>query len=376
MKLALFFTRNVSLEMWVDLGLFDREKRLYEEHLRLGHIKKVYWLTYGKNDVALSEKLKIEKRLHPDIEILSMPYCFSGKWGRLLYSFLMPFIHQKVLKSITILKTNQMDGSWSAIITKFLFQKSLLLRTGYIITELESKINKGNKIRNKAFEMIERMAYRSADLSVVSSVHNKNYLIKKYKINKRLIHVIYNYIDTNLFLPMTQKKYENRIVFVGRLTKEKNLFNLIEAISKTGLILDIYGKGALQGKLAYFAKKIGAEVNFKGTVPNDKLPAILNQYHYYILPSLFEGMPKTLIEAMSCGCMCIGTDVPGINEVIEDGKTGFLAKGVDSESILFAIQRATNVDNKYILSQAVSKVQEKFSLAKICQKEYQIFSLL
>ena len=64
MKFALFFTRGISLKTWIDTGLFDREKQLYEEHLRRGHLGKVYWLTYGADDAAVANELRAADRLH------------------------------------------------------------------------------------------------------------------------------------------------------------------------------------------------------------------------------------------------------------------------------------------------------------------------
>ena len=64
MNLMLFFTRGVSLEIWLKSGLLEREKLIYEEHLNQGNLNKVYWLTYGCNDVSLSKKLKQDGKLH------------------------------------------------------------------------------------------------------------------------------------------------------------------------------------------------------------------------------------------------------------------------------------------------------------------------
>ncbi len=61
-------------------------------------------------------------------------------------------------------------------------------------------------------------------------------------------------------------------------------------------------------------------------VPNAEIPDILNQYAVYALPSRFEGMPKTLLEAMSCGLACVGTNVAGTKELITHGETGLLAE--------------------------------------------------
>ena len=57
MTIALFFTRSVSLETWLMSGLFDREKLLYEAHLENGNLDKVYWITYGSNDLRLAKNL-------------------------------------------------------------------------------------------------------------------------------------------------------------------------------------------------------------------------------------------------------------------------------------------------------------------------------
>ena len=71
-------------------------------------------------------------------------------------------------------------------------------------------------------------------------------------------------------------------------------------------------------------------------MPNFDLPALLNQARVFIQPSLYEGHPKTLLEAMSCGLPCIGSDVTGIKEDIEHGVTGYLC-GTDSDAIAEAI---------------------------------------
>ena len=97
--LSLFFTRGVSLEIWVSQGLFDREKLLYEEHLTQNNLNKIYWFTYGSSDKRLAEQLKKEGRLHKDILIFEMPKLFNvPKIGSYLYSFFLPIIHKKFLK--------------------------------------------------------------------------------------------------------------------------------------------------------------------------------------------------------------------------------------------------------------------------------------
>ena len=277
MILALFFTRGVSLETWVYTGLFDREKLIYEEHLRRGHLKTVYWLTYGSHDTEIAKQLRAENRLHPGIQVIAMPGIFKSKIGRLIYSFLMPLLQKTCLKQADIYKTNQMDGSWSAVLAKYFYGKPLIVRTGYTLSSLANRLKK-SKTRILIYQMMERLAYKYANCVIVTSKSDDKYISDSYMVPAEKIEILSNFIDTNLFKPLKTKKYADRIVFVGRLTKVKNLFNLISAMLKTDLTLDIYGKGELQKSLERHAEKQDAKVNFMGTVPNSELPDILKRY--------------------------------------------------------------------------------------------------
>jgi glycosyltransferase involved in cell wall biosynthesis len=366
-NLALFFTCGVSLKTWIDTGLFDREKQLYEEHLRRGHFKKIYWLTYGTDDAAIASELKAAGRLHQDIVVLPMPRFLPGHWGCLLYSFLMPLLRRRWLKSADIFKTNQMDGSWSAVIAKWLYHKPLIVRTGYTASLFAERQTNVESKRN--YEKMERFAYRHADIGIVASHRDKQYICSKYHVPPAKIEVLHNYVNTAVFHPADCEKYENRIIFVGRLQPQKNLFNLIEAVSDNNLTLDIYGNGELYDELLAHAKKLNAKVNFMGVVPNNELPDIFNRYRYYILPSFYEGMPKTLLEAMACGLVCIGTNVEGINEIIDDGVNGYLAKGTTPQVLAETINRALQLPDDRITQEAVRRIRDGFSLQTVAEQE-------
>lgn len=373
MKLAFFFTRNVSLKLWIDSGLFDREKLIYERHLKGGNLEKVYWLTYGSADTEIANQLRSDNRLHPDIEVLSMPCFFYGSFGRLIYSFLMPLIHGRKLKSVNIVKTNQADGSWSAVITKWLYKKPLIARSGYTLSLLAQK-KKRSKLKIKLTEWIEWFLYKYADIAVVTSSQDSRYIQSKYNVSS--VKVLYNYIDTKLFRPIKCEKYTDRIVFVGRLVPEKNLFNLIEALSETSLTLDIYGDGPLREQLASKTKDLNIDVDFMGIAANNELPEILSRYHYFILPSLYEAMPKSLLEAMACGLICVGTGVGGINEIIEDSVNGYLANDTSVRGLADAINRATQLPAETVTAEAVQTIRAKFSIETIVEQEKELFESL
>jgi len=376
MILCLFFTRNVSLETWIDIGLFEREKLLYHKHLNNGNFSKVYWLTYGSKDKKLSRELIKRGELHSSIEVCQMPYFFNiPKMGSWFYSFLMPIIHWKALRKVDYLKTNQMDGGWSAVLAKWIYKKTLIARTGYTQSIFLKRSGK-NRLILWLSSLVESVVYRFCDIAIVASYQDKKYLLDKYRLMDDKVTVIPNYIDITKFHPLDSKKYVDRLIFVGRLNKQKNLFRLIDAVSKANVILDIFGDGELKEKLKLYAVENSVTVNFMGIVPNSELPQTLNHYRYFIIPSFYEGMPKALLEAMACGLVCIGTDVSGINEVIDDNINGFLSKGVDAMSIYDSIVLATESNHEKLntISESAFKLIKKdYSLEAIVLIEKETF---
>ena len=372
--LGLFFTRGVSLETWLNQGLFEREKLLYEEHLKKSYFNKVFWFTYGNSDVDIARKLKKDGKLHQDIYVFEMPSIFKipmvGSW---IYSVCLPFIQKQDLKKCILYKSNQIDGSWSALLASKLYNKHFINRTGYTLS-LFGKRKNLSFLKQCIIIIMERIAYRYADVNIVTSADDRRYLIDRYKLKDNRIHLIHNYIDTSLFRPQVSKRYTKKIIFVGRLDNQKNLFNLAAAVAKMGLELDIYGEGKLKNDLINYSRTLNAKVNFMGVVANSELPAILNKYQYYILPSLYEGMPKTLLEAMACGSVCIGTKVSGISEVLEHGVNGYLSNETDVVGIVTALKSALKSDDPQLISDNARRtILEHFSLQKIVEKELVLF---
>ena len=118
--LALFFTCGMSLKAWHDIGMIDREVAIYNALSKyLGHI---YLFTYGDE-----EDLGFKSYLADNITVVPRKF-FSNN---LLYSVKLPFVHHRILKNTHILKTNQMFGSWSAVLARLIYRKKLVVRTGY-----------------------------------------------------------------------------------------------------------------------------------------------------------------------------------------------------------------------------------------------------
>jgi glycosyltransferase involved in cell wall biosynthesis len=371
---VLFFTRNVSLKQWYESGLLSREKGIYELMLERNYYDKIYWLTYGVEDKLLAIQLKKEGVLDKRIEILDLPKFLNNKTGRLFFLFFPYFFYHKLLKKALFYKTNQMDGAISAVISKVLYRKKLLLRTGFVLSyNIHQKYD--NSILYVASSILEYINYNIADNIIVTSDFAKKYIIKKYRLNHLKIKVLGNYILTNKFYDEKRIR-QKRLLFVGRLEEEKNIFNLLDAVKQTSLGIDIFGEGTLKQKITNYIINNKIDAFLFGKIDNSELTSIYNSYEYYILPSLYEGMSKTLLEAMSCGCICLVSNVPGNVEIIEHKYNGLVIDGTNSNSIVKAINMCLNrqVSLKGIKLRARETILNRFSLNFILNGEHEIVS--
>lgn len=171
---------------------------------------------------------------------------------------------------------------------------------------------------------IEFLAFRLADVVAVTTPTLGEEAARYTKREK--IYLLPNYVDTELFRPMSAGKEHNLLVFVGRLHEAKNLHMLLSVMKQLHEYkLWIIGDGPQRGELVGHTQREEIEnVKFLGTIANQDLPHYLNQAEAFILVSHSEGHPVSMIEAMACGLPCIGAGVPGIKDVIIDGQTGLL----------------------------------------------------
>lgn len=361
MKMTLFFTEGVSMQIWNKVGMFDREIKPY--NILAEKFEKIYFVTYGDE-----QDLEYKKFLHKNIEILPKKSKLPSK----IYSLIVPFIYRRELSSCDVYKTNQMQGSWTALISKMLYGKKLVVRCGYQWSQFSKGWGWGFWKKTMVF-IIEKSSYYFADKIVVTAEPDVDYIIKRYNINKNKIVVIPNYVDDEIFKKIDSPK-ERDLVFVGRLEKQKNLDSLLDALKDTKISLTLVGKGSLEKELKEKVSANGLDVKFIDQVPNDKIPELLNKHKIFILPSFYEGNPKTLLEAMSCEMPVIGANSPGINNIIKNEINGMICE-FDSNTIKYAIGillKDQSLMNK-IAKGARKYILDKCSLKVIILKETEVY---
>jgi glycosyltransferase involved in cell wall biosynthesis len=132
------------------------------------------------------------------------------------------------------------------------------------------------------------------------------------------------------------------IATAGRLSPEKGHKYLIEAMprvlaNKKDAVLLLFGDGPLRNDLARLAEKVGCadSIHLLGFVPG--FSSFLKDVDLFVLPSLIEGFPNALLEALAAAKPVVATAVGGVPEIVSDGKTGVLISPGDSGLLAAAI---------------------------------------
>ena len=358
-SLVLFFAYGMSVRLWEE-GLLDREKLIYERLLAAGAFKRIYWFSYGRGDGALLAQLKRDGRIADAIHVLEPPALLAGRLGRPVYSIVGPLFHRRAIASADILRTDQGTGAWTALVAKLLFSKPLLFRCGYVWS-LNTKL-RGEHLKSWIARIVEHLLLRFADAIMVTSQASRAYLNKMSPAAQ--IRIAPNYVDVADFKPVASHRPGQPILFVGRLVPIKNVDLLIRACARLQVPLHIFGNGPLRAELEALASELGADVTFKGVLPNRKMARAHHAYSVFVLCSTSEGMPKSLIEAMASGLICLGTDVRGINELIEDRVTGYLIRSPDADAIADALGAALGNFDPEVGARARKFVEDNHSLER------------
>ena len=366
MSLVLFFTYNTSLRTWARTGILSREVQLYKR--LLPHLGEISFVTYGD-----SSELTYAKHLE-GIRVLYNRWRLPPQ----VYAQLAPILHMPVLLSARLLKTNQTSGARAALPVRRWFRKKLIARCGFMWSlNIAREYGEHTEIARRVFRE-EGEAFHKATRVVVTTPSMKSYVEKGHGIDPKKVSVIPNYVDVELLSPSPDNANDGRtICFVGRLTKEKNVGALIEAISGTNLRLLIIGDGPLRQELETKATRQSSDVQFVGPVTYTEVPDYLRQSTLFVLPSLWEGHPKALIEAMACGVPVIGANSPGIRELVAHKDTGYLCD-TSPQGIRDAITSVLGdqaIRNR-LASNGREFAVESFSLDRVVDMELELYSSL
>tara|TARA_Y100001980_G_C14520770_1_gene296043 strand:+ start:207 stop:1340 length:1134 start_codon:yes stop_codon:yes gene_type:complete len=176
-----------------------------------------------------------------------------------------------------------------------------------------------------------------ADLVITPSVHLKN-VVKNWGVSENNLKVIYN--GTNIQSKITKKENEVlHFITVGRLAPWKNIDKIIQAmaiLNEKGFnfIFNIVGSGPLNEKLKILVKELKLEnkIFFLGQKNTEELNKIYLDSDIYIQASGYEGLPHVILEAINFNLSIISTPIGGTNEILLDGKNGWILKLKDKKA--------------------------------------------
>ena len=263
----------------------------------------------------------------------------------------------------------------SALLNKLIFKRPF-----YITVQGRLEIGLTSVIENIFDITVTKYLYQKINKIICVSNSLKERLLS-ININPKKIKVIPNGVDTFLFNPkissnfldsyVNKKESVKKVIFVGRLDPQKGVEFLIRAIpyiikEYNKVHFFILGNGNLEIKLKNLAKtlKIQSYVSFLNMIPLDKMPEFYASADIFCLPSLHEGFPLSISEALSMGLIIVASTTEGIPEAITENENGFLVKPGDVNSLVNKLIKALNLNvekNREISNRNINLAKNKYS---------------
>ncbi len=197
----------------------------------------------------------------------------------------------------------------------------------------------GHVPKHKALHVLTQVLRHSVLRSAKAIIANSEGLADTSRASDPFpVHVLPNGVDCSRFHPRNASKRRGdasellRLLFVGRIHREKNLGVLFKQIELLGgerrsrLQLSIIGDGAQRSELEAFAARVGiaSRIRWLGWRAKVELPDLYRDADALINPSQYEGMPNVVLEAMATGIPVVASDVPGNRSVVDRDVTGLL----------------------------------------------------
>lgn len=190
---------------------------------------------------------------------------------------------------------------------------------------------------------VAKWTFQSADKIICYTEYEKAELVK-LGIPPINVEIIHNGINTNLFRPRLLESESKNILWIGRYTPGKGVEYLIHAFAQfhkthPDFSLLMIGRGPNKDAMIELVQKLGLEgaVRMLDFVANDKLPEVYRSARAFVLPSIEEGVPRSILEAMACGVPVICTELPQLVNIVSGA--GCVVPLRDSQSIAEQLDR-------------------------------------
>ncbi len=256
------------------------------------------------------------------------------------------------------------------------------LKVPHIATGCGCDVNQDIYKQSKGEDILTMLT--DATAITVKSNSLKHVLIENH-ISEEKITVISNGVDVNQFMVLDKEGCRKQlsintkfpvILYVGRLSEEKNVGSLLNAIAllkadKIFVQLYLIGEGIQKEYLSCLVIKLGIQdfIHFVGRVDHDDIGIWMGATDYFCLPSLREGCPNVILEALGCGVPVLASKVGAIPDVVTK-ETGILFSPTNVEDIANSIKQA--VGTKWS-ADSISASVNKLSWEHAANQYYEVF---
>ncbi len=202
---------------------------------------------------------------------------------------------------------------------------------------------------------IRKLVYRKSAGVIANSIGLKALAQKCDDVE---IDVIPNGVDTEFFQPASLRQETGtpafQFLFVGRFQPQKNLsfffHRIAELCGKTSVpfVIHMVGEGPQKGKLEKLAQTLGIndKIQWHGWLEPFHLREMYQSADCLVLPSLYEGMPNVILEAMACGVPILASRVEGNVDLVKDGHTGYVFKPNSPQAFRSAFNAMVDMPEK------------------------------
>lgn len=335
----------------------------------------IIFIYFGRYDVERNLTQQIGRRV----------FClFDRKQGR-------TFNLSILCRLVRILKEQKVDiiHCSSHECTVYGTLAAMIARTPVVLAHVRG-LGKSRRLRRKLINLL--LFRRINKLIPVAHKVKEDVLKNNWFLSADKLLVLENSVDYERFAEVAILKEDAKQMLdlpkdafvygtVGRLAPTKGLSYLIEAFAKVkqqmpSAQLIVVGEGRLRNELEQQAAGTSCadSIHFLGHRKN--IPELLRAMDVFVLSSIAEGMPKTILEAMAAGVPCIGTNVGGVPEILADGESGYLVPSRDECSLADAmveLVKKTDEEVKQLVEKARQRAKSHYTHEVIVKRLEQIY---
>ncbi|MCF8218600.1 MAG: glycosyltransferase family 4 protein [Bacteroidales bacterium] len=238
--------------------------------------------------------------------------------------------------------------------------------------------------RSSLMKWLEKKTFQQAEQIICVNDELKQELLKR-NVDPQKIHVIRNGVDTEKFSyqPPAPKKDDEKLkfLFLGRFIDRKNIIELIHAFARLDAEtckLMVAGVGVLEPRIKDLIENEypDRDIEFLGYKSGEEVIEAFRTSDVFVLPSFYEGLPFTLLEAMSCGKPAVVGNFANASLVVNEEQNGFIIPQNSIEAMAETLEKALAHRNelKKMSENARRHIEQHFSLQDSLEKTWQVFA--